>query len=920
MAETRNPYHNHPLKLQHPLNEYDLYCHGCDRHTVDDKGPFFKCLGKLCPFNLHKSCASLPKQIISHSFHPNHTLTLLSRPPHNRESFQCDACLKNNGGFTFHCADCNFNLDVCCSQLIPKEIVNENNGFDGKSHSWIICNSNDKFKVLCSACKLPVENPIYVCLECKLLMHKSCTQLPKSIRHPFHKPHSLLLTRWVGNEGNGFCSVCWDVLDDSIGYSCDECKFKLDKKCASLVAKTYEFHDHPLVLVPTLSIFNCHRCECGKCVPMLHCIDEDCGFNLHLHCIPSLPSVVNYEGHIHPLTLTNTQIKDHDDEEGYEEFYCDACEELRLLPDPTYYCEECHYVAHVRCLISDEEVLALGKELVDLSLDVSISTEGSVEEGLSKESDNYNGFPTTKLEKEIKSVILEIESLTAKLEGLKRERVHASRVLAAYHENRRANPDSSFNGIAGGYDSRKMGDEDDSFGSRTYCIFCRQIIPPQRGPLYCRLDINCTFSPHTTPGRLLKSCAKLPPQISHPSHPQHPLSLLSRPPYASSSFTCDSCKNTGLHFVYHCADCKFDLDVLCASLLPSQGGGGDDETTAGSHLGLDGTTLHSWNVYSRHEKFEVLCSACRSPIESQICVCLECKVFMHKSCTLLPTKIMHPLHSLHPLSLFKWDSFYPSDDGSREQPCEGCWGKRGRCIACGDGLEGNYVYQCLDCQIKIDIKCSFLTPKTYDFHDHPLVLVNTSSFDCNYCQCKDCSPMLRSVNNCDYNVHLHCVPSLPQTVVRKHVHPLKLADYPIKDYDDEADDVELYCDACEELRPLNDPTYYCHECHYVSHVRCAISDEDLLELGKDLPSVSELNDESEGNSIDMTNKGGAEVIRTKGNIMHERLVRNCKDLDHQIESVQLRLQELASKLEALNLEQSRVIQSSPNPPPNVNVC
>lgn len=34
-------------------------------------------------------------------------------------------------------------------------------------------------------------------------------------------------------------------------------------------------------------------------------------------------------------------------------FYCDSCEERRELYDPTYYCEECHYVAHVHCQLSE---------------------------------------------------------------------------------------------------------------------------------------------------------------------------------------------------------------------------------------------------------------------------------------------------------------------------------------------------------------------------------------------------------------------------------------------------------------------------------------------------------------------------------------------------------------------------------------
>ncbi|XP_047329207.1 uncharacterized protein LOC124932594 isoform X2 [Impatiens glandulifera] len=358
MAGTRHPSHDHPMKLQYSSEEYEIYCHGCDRRTID-KHPFFQCLSKPCPFYLHKSCASLPQKL-SHSFHPQHPLYLLFRPPYARGFFQCDACLKSSKGFTFHCPDCNFDLDLSCSQLIPRETIQEEIGFDGKSHSWFICDKDEeKFEgLLCSACRLPVENPVYVCLENKLLMHKSCTQLPKRIITPLHRRHSLLLKRWVppelpGDGGSEFCTLCADALDGSIGYTCEECNFKLDMKCSSLVARTYEFHDHPLVLVYIPRRFRCDSCVCNVCLPLLHCVDEDCGFDIHLHCVPSLPIVVKFEGHIHHLTLMNTRIKDHDDEEGHEEFYCDACEEIRLLSDPTYYCEECHYVAHVRCLISD---------------------------------------------------------------------------------------------------------------------------------------------------------------------------------------------------------------------------------------------------------------------------------------------------------------------------------------------------------------------------------------------------------------------------------------------------------------------------------------------------------------------------------------------------------------------------------------
>ncbi|KAG5564074.1 hypothetical protein RHGRI_000296 [Rhododendron griersonianum] len=41
---------------------------------------------------------------------------------------------------------------------------------------------------------------------------------------------------------------------------------------------------------------------------------------------------------------------------------------------------------------------------------------------------------------------------------------------------------------------------------------------------------------------------------------------------------------------------------------------------------------------------------------------------------------------------------------------------------------------------------------------------------------------------------------------------------------DEDKNAEFYCDICEETRELVDSTYYCVECHFVSHVHCAFSE------------------------------------------------------------------------------------------------
>jgi hypothetical protein len=81
------------------------------------------------------------------------------------------------------------------------------------------------------------------------------------------------------------------------------------------------------------------------------CLDLDCDFNLHLTCGP-LPSTIQHKSHIHPLILTNCPIEDEMDCEP-DEFFCYACEEERDPFLPIYYCNECHFVAGISCVISE---------------------------------------------------------------------------------------------------------------------------------------------------------------------------------------------------------------------------------------------------------------------------------------------------------------------------------------------------------------------------------------------------------------------------------------------------------------------------------------------------------------------------------------------------------------------------------------
>ncbi|CAL5432560.1 unnamed protein product [Camellia sinensis] len=142
--------------------------------------------------------------------------------------------------------------------------------------------------------------------------------------------------------------------------------------------RKFEFHEHPLALF-NRTTFRCNRCSCGNCNAMLRCVLY--GFNIHIHCVPILPDTIMGRRHRHQLTLTYSPIRDHPDEDEAAELYCDDCKKLRYLIDPTYYCKECHYVAHVECMISKKS-LPTTEEEVEME---EVTIKGVVEAAVPEE-------------------------------------------------------------------------------------------------------------------------------------------------------------------------------------------------------------------------------------------------------------------------------------------------------------------------------------------------------------------------------------------------------------------------------------------------------------------------------------------------------------------------------------------------------
>ncbi|GFS37761.1 hypothetical protein Acr_00g0053780 [Actinidia rufa] len=291
------------------------YVYGCDECTFRmdlpieiQGGSLYACL--QCRALLHKSCAHLPQKM-EHPLHPSHPLVLL----YGCDLFTCQVCSGTIQGFWYYCSECKFYMDVRCAALKTTE--------------------NNK-------------------------CYKLFADLPQVIDHLLHPEHTLSF-RFGAGLSNLLESLeklqCGACLRYSRGFffECKGCRWYIDIGCAlaKYTPMMSKIHPHPLIFFDKANnLFECN--SCGQCcyTPFFRCFR--CDFNLHVHCVSILPRTLKSNNHVHPLTLTLTDspIKDHADEDDNAEFYCGACEELRVLADPSYYCEECTYVAHSHCIVS----------------------------------------------------------------------------------------------------------------------------------------------------------------------------------------------------------------------------------------------------------------------------------------------------------------------------------------------------------------------------------------------------------------------------------------------------------------------------------------------------------------------------------------------------------------------------------------
>ncbi|KAL3497553.1 hypothetical protein ACH5RR_040285 [Cinchona calisaya] len=407
------PKSNHP----HPLvrcsgpdkEECTFSCSLCGKEISENT---IFCVCFECKKIMDISCSHLPQQI-RHPFHIEHTLDY-STEVYAQKDFKCNACSWSKKEFYMHssfiCSQCDFRLHESCASLIP---VSSNTSPDKElqyqplitqyhDHPLIECYSQDRYHGLtCSGCNLYVKGSIFVCLKCNILLDKYCTELLPQIRHPFHPTHPLSLFQNIKKKQHFECRGCKETTY-FFTYVCWKCNFHLHPRCAMIRAPRLiksAVHQHPLAFLKTklIEVLLCNTCR-GPCENnFFQCLE--CKFGLHLECHPELPKVIKHSCHCDPLTLAYSRIQEiPDDDIDHMEFYCYACEEIRDPDDPTYYCKDCPFVAHLHCVMS-EIVYHIETKPVNANMELSKSGE-YIEEFQDKIQTNSTEVPNDEKAKE----------------------------------------------------------------------------------------------------------------------------------------------------------------------------------------------------------------------------------------------------------------------------------------------------------------------------------------------------------------------------------------------------------------------------------------------------------------------------------------------------------------------------------------
>ncbi|XP_024963710.1 uncharacterized protein LOC112503976 isoform X2 [Cynara cardunculus var. scolymus] len=207
-----------------------VHCHGCQEPISD--GSAYGCIS--CQYFLHKKCGEL-RRVINHHIHPLHPLMLVDHGDLEWTCDVCrkESLV---GGFSYYCMQCNFDACTNCGVAIPckeEELIRFQH--EGHPQHTLTLQSRPA-SFLCDACHSKDEDLLYLCEDCDFWIHKTCTSLAPTINLPYHHKHPLVLVYSLPDNFyrfEYFCEFCNTyILRNGWLYHCANCRYFAHIKCA----------------------------------------------------------------------------------------------------------------------------------------------------------------------------------------------------------------------------------------------------------------------------------------------------------------------------------------------------------------------------------------------------------------------------------------------------------------------------------------------------------------------------------------------------------------------------------------------------------------------------------------------------------------------------------------------------------------
>jgi hypothetical protein len=514
----------------------------------------------------------------------------------------------------------------------------------------------DIYPYNCHLCWKQVSGPNYSCKECSwFVLHKSCAELPRKLRHPLHRKHPLLLSAvhdWFESE----CEGCNTGALACFHYSCFDCKFYLHINCASMpLTIQAESHAHPLTLVRRSVSFTCDAC--GKEGKGMFYLCAVCPFLVHLECA-SFPLTVKHIRHTHPLNLTNS-LEVHQFQSDHR--LCELCVKIVDIDYMLYYCSACDYVNHLHCAtnkqLEDTEVgldetidsfpyvvlkSKVGEDKMEKAVEIKHFSHEHDLELIDEQLENKE-----KCDACVSSISLPFYScvqcrffLHKSCVELPKKKSHSlhrhTLILLPERPNARSFDCDACNRTCNGF---------------TYC--CDK----------CDFDLDV-------------HCSLIPDIINHDGH-EHQLILSSK--YTSYLDKCSSC-DFHRKVLFRCADCEFTLDFKCATLPRTIRYGPYEQSFVLCYKDEDS---------SSNEYFCDICEEERDP-KKWFYYCADLNFSAHPDCILGELSYVKSMRHEHPLKLV--DKSKVADRLCDE--CGSlCYGLTYKCINCNFNLHNWCIHK-----------------------------------------------------------------------------------------------------------------------------------------------------------------------------------------------------------------------------------